>query len=157
MNSRRSFIVGVTGALVAARALTDTPFTDDLSYTSRTAPRRSASKCRIAKEGSSNVLHVNGISLQVEDHSSGKPALLLHGWPDSSYLWRNQIPFLVANVFQSQYESHALFHDRPFLPWHGHLRAGLVQHGGVNHVSGTFCKGMIRTHRISNLQNAEVH
>ncbi len=30
-----------------------------------------------------------------------------------------------------------------------HLRAGLVQHGGVNHVSGTFCKGEIRTHNRS--------
>ena len=40
------------------------------------------------------------------------------------------------------------FHDRPFLPGHAHLRAGLVQHGGVNHVSGTFCKGVIRTHTV---------
>src|SRR5262245_12179127 len=37
--------------------------------------------------------------------------------------------------FSLQYEAHAFFHDRPFLPWHG----------GVNHVSGTFCKGKIRT------------
>ena len=54
-----------------------------------------------AKEGSSNVLRVNGISLHVEDHGSGKPVLLLHGWPDSSYLWRHQIPFLVANGFRA--------------------------------------------------------
>jgi pimeloyl-ACP methyl ester carboxylesterase len=100
VNSRRTFIVGVTGALVAAPALTETPFADDLSYTSRAAPRRNASRCRIAKEGSSNVLRVNGISLHVEDHNGGKPVLLLHGWPDSSYLWRNQIPFLVANGFR---------------------------------------------------------
>ena len=26
-------------------------------------------------------------------------------------------------------------------PWHRHLRAGLIQPGGVNHVSGTFCIG----------------
>ena len=43
----------------------------------------------------------NGISLHVEDHGSGKPVVLLHGWPDSSYLWRNQIPFLVANGFRA--------------------------------------------------------
>ena len=54
-----------------------------------------------AKEGSSNVLQVNGISLHVEDHGIGKPVLLLHGWPDSSYLWRHQIPFLVANGFRA--------------------------------------------------------
>jgi pimeloyl-ACP methyl ester carboxylesterase len=56
---------------------------------------------RLAKEGSPNVLQVNGISLHVEDHGRGKPVLLLHGWPDSSYLWRNQIPFLVANGFRA--------------------------------------------------------
>jgi pimeloyl-ACP methyl ester carboxylesterase len=27
--------------------------------------------------------------------------LLLHGWPDSAYLWRNQIPFLVMNGFRA--------------------------------------------------------
>jgi len=43
----------------------------------------------------------DGVSLHVEDHGSGKPVLLLHGWPDSSYLWRNQIPFLVANGFRA--------------------------------------------------------
>jgi len=47
------------------------------------------------------MLQLNGISLHVEDHGSGKPVLLLHGWPDSSYLWRNQIPFLVANGFRA--------------------------------------------------------
>jgi pimeloyl-ACP methyl ester carboxylesterase len=47
------------------------------------------------------VLQVNGISLHLEDHGSGRPVLLLHGWPDSSYLWRNQIPLLVANGFRA--------------------------------------------------------
>jgi pimeloyl-ACP methyl ester carboxylesterase len=47
------------------------------------------------------VFQVNGISLHLEEHGSGKPVLLLHGWPDSSYLWRNQTPFLVANGFRA--------------------------------------------------------
>jgi hypothetical protein len=47
------------------------------------------------------MLQVNGISLHVEKHGSGKPVLLLHGWPDSSYLWRNQIPCLVAHGFRA--------------------------------------------------------
>ena len=47
------------------------------------------------------MFQVNGISLHIEEHGSGKPVLLLHGWPDSSYLWRNQIPFLVANGFRA--------------------------------------------------------
>ena len=47
------------------------------------------------------MLQVNGISLHVEDQGSGRLVLLLHGWPDSSYLWRNQVPFLVANGFHT--------------------------------------------------------
>ena len=46
------------------------------------------------------MLRINArCNLAVEDHGSGKPVLLLHGWPDSAYLWRNQIPFLVVNGF----------------------------------------------------------
>ena|ERR1700693_6124676 len=47
------------------------------------------------------MVQVSGISLHVEDHGSGRPVLLLHGWPDSAYLWRNQIPFLVNNGFHA--------------------------------------------------------
>ena len=46
-------------------------------------------------------MQVNGISLHVEDYGSGRPVLLLHGWPDSAYLWRNQIPFLLKNGFRA--------------------------------------------------------
>jgi pimeloyl-ACP methyl ester carboxylesterase len=41
-------------------------------------------------------LRVNGISLHVVDKGAGPPVLLLHGFPDSSALWRHQIPALVA-------------------------------------------------------------
>ena len=47
------------------------------------------------------MLEVNGISLYLEDHGSGRPVLLLRGRPDSSYLWRNEIPLLVANCFRA--------------------------------------------------------
>ncbi|MFL5926024.1 MAG: alpha/beta fold hydrolase [Gaiellaceae bacterium] len=38
----------------------------------------------------------DGISLHVHDEGEGDPVVLLHGFPDSSALWRNQIPALVA-------------------------------------------------------------
>lgn len=38
---------------------------------------------------------VNGLSFHVVDEGSGTPVLLLHGFPDSSALWRHQIPALV--------------------------------------------------------------
>ena len=45
-------------------------------------------------------IEVNGISLYVEEHGSGVPVVLLHGWPDSARLWRHQIPFLTARGFR---------------------------------------------------------
>ena len=50
--------------------------------------------------GTERTIRVNGVSLYVEDHGSGAPVLLMHGWPDSAALWRNQIPFLVAHGFR---------------------------------------------------------
>ncbi|MGE5286588.1 MAG: alpha/beta fold hydrolase [Micromonosporaceae bacterium] len=46
------------------------------------------------------MIEANGISLHVEDHGAGDPVLLIHGWPDSAFLWRNQIPFLVSHGFR---------------------------------------------------------
>ncbi len=46
---------------------------------------------------STSTLTVNGLSFSVEDTGGDGPAvLLLHGFPDSAALWRNQIPVLVA-------------------------------------------------------------
>ena len=45
-------------------------------------------------------IEVNGISLYVEEHGAGVPVLLMHGFPDSARLWRNQVPFLVGNGFR---------------------------------------------------------
>jgi pimeloyl-ACP methyl ester carboxylesterase len=38
----------------------------------------------------------DGISLHVREEGAGATVLLLHGFPDSSTLWRNQVPALVA-------------------------------------------------------------
>jgi pimeloyl-ACP methyl ester carboxylesterase len=51
-------------------------------------------------EGQIQTIEVGGTSLCVEDHGSGDPVLLIHGWPDSAYLWRHQVPFLVARGFR---------------------------------------------------------
>jgi pimeloyl-ACP methyl ester carboxylesterase len=47
------------------------------------------------------IVNSGGVDLYVEDHGDGTPVLLLHGWPDSSALWRNQVPFLAANGFRA--------------------------------------------------------
>jgi pimeloyl-ACP methyl ester carboxylesterase len=38
----------------------------------------------------------DGVELAVADEGDGPPVLLLHGFPDSSYVWRHQIPALVG-------------------------------------------------------------
>src|SRR5213592_3504094 len=37
----------------------------------------------------------DGLELAVVDEGEGRPVLLLHGFPDSSHVWRHQVPALV--------------------------------------------------------------
>lgn len=46
-------------------------------------------------------LEANGLWFKVLDEGEGSPVLLLHGFPDSSFLWRNQIPALVEAGFRA--------------------------------------------------------
>ena len=46
------------------------------------------------------IVSSNGVDLYVEVHGAGEPVLPLHGWPDSSGLWRGQVPVLVERGFQ---------------------------------------------------------
>ncbi|CAG0980000.1 MAG: alpha/beta fold hydrolase [Candidatus Methanoperedens sp.] len=39
-------------------------------------------------------IKVNGSNIFYLESGKGKPVVLLHGWPTSSYLWRNIIPSL---------------------------------------------------------------
>jgi pimeloyl-ACP methyl ester carboxylesterase len=45
-------------------------------------------------------IEVGAVRLQVTDEGEGPPVLLLHGFPDSARLWRNQIPALVQAGFR---------------------------------------------------------
>jgi pimeloyl-ACP methyl ester carboxylesterase len=40
-------------------------------------------------------MDVNGVSLAVDDRGAGDPVVLLHGFPELAYSWRNQVPALV--------------------------------------------------------------
>jgi pimeloyl-ACP methyl ester carboxylesterase len=46
-------------------------------------------------------LRIGDISLNVVDEGRGPAVLLLHGFPDSSHLWRHQIPALVGAGFRT--------------------------------------------------------
>lgn len=45
-------------------------------------------------------IQVNDLTFRVIDRGSGPVVLMIHGWPDSSYLWRHQIPVLVSAGFR---------------------------------------------------------
>lgn len=45
-------------------------------------------------------VEANGLKFNVVDAGTGPGVLLLHGFPDSSYLWRNQVPALVDAGFR---------------------------------------------------------
>src|SRR6266540_4373007 len=42
----------------------------------------------------------DGVAIDFTDQSAGRPVVLLHGWPDSGRLWRNQVPALTAAGFR---------------------------------------------------------
>jgi pimeloyl-ACP methyl ester carboxylesterase len=43
----------------------------------------------------------DGVELAVLDEGDGRPVLLLHGFPDSSHVWRHQVPALVDRGFRA--------------------------------------------------------
>jgi len=43
---------------------------------------------------------VNGVGIEYEVTGEGRPVVLLHGFPDSGRLWRNQVPALAAAGFK---------------------------------------------------------
>ena len=44
---------------------------------------------------------VAGLSIHYVEAGDGPPVVLLHGFPEFWYSWRNQIPFLAANGFRA--------------------------------------------------------
>lgn len=45
-------------------------------------------------------VNVNGVGIEYEVSGEGTPVVLLHGFPDSGRLWRNQVPMLVEAGFK---------------------------------------------------------
>ena len=52
------------------------------------------------KQRNVRMIDTNGITLKVIVEGSGPLLLLLHGFPQCAYLWRNQIDDLVAAGYQ---------------------------------------------------------
>jgi pimeloyl-ACP methyl ester carboxylesterase len=47
------------------------------------------------------LIDANGLQFYVRDTGSGTPVVLLHGFPDTGDLWRNQVPALVNGGFRT--------------------------------------------------------
>lgn len=41
------------------------------------------------------------VELYYEDHGSGNPVVLIHGWPLSGRSWENQVPALVSAGYRA--------------------------------------------------------
>src|SRR5947209_485199 len=54
----------------------------------------------MASDFATRMVDADGVKLRVVDEGEGEAVLLLHGFPDSARLWRNQIPALVAAGFR---------------------------------------------------------
>src|SRR5260370_30556025 len=50
--------------------------------------------------GQMSRVDVNGVGIEYEVTGEGRPVLLLHGFPDSGRLWRQQVPALADAGFQ---------------------------------------------------------
>lgn len=46
-------------------------------------------------------IEANGLQFYVRDEGTGAPVVLLHGFPDTGDLWRNQVPALVKSGFRT--------------------------------------------------------
>ena len=46
-------------------------------------------------------VEIDGVKLEVDDQGDGPAVVLLHGWPDSHRLWRDQLPALHAAGFRT--------------------------------------------------------
>jgi len=47
------------------------------------------------------LIEANGLQFHVRDEGSGRPVILLHGFPDTGDLWRHQVPELVKHGFRT--------------------------------------------------------
>ena len=47
------------------------------------------------------LIEANGLQFHVREGGSGRPVILLHGFPDTGDLWRNQVPSLVKSGFRT--------------------------------------------------------
>src|SRR5712692_6547651 len=86
--SRRDFLR--TGAATVAAATVAAPAvpSQEPRPNSRSTPMDS-NRIRVGKENSTN------IELYYEDHGSGSPVVLIHGWPLSGASWEKQVPVLL--------------------------------------------------------------
>jgi len=46
-------------------------------------------------------IDVNGVGIEVDDQGSGTPVLLVHGWPDTHDMWRDQVAALTAAGYRT--------------------------------------------------------
>src|SRR5467141_5159863 len=87
--SRRDFLRTGAATVAAATAAATAVPSQEPRPNARSTPMGS-NRIRVGKENSTN------IELYYEDHGSGSPVVLIHGWPLSSASWEKQTAALLA-------------------------------------------------------------
>lgn len=96
-SSRRRFLAGATSSLIASGALTPGAFAQEATPSAATAPP--VAPTRIDQEAfdatfSHHTTTVNDVRLHYVIGGQGDPVVLLHGWPQTWYEWRQVMPAL---------------------------------------------------------------
>lgn len=83
---RREFIIGASYAAAMVPSLTATTATDAVA---QAPPSNRTASAPLPEGGSSRFAEINGIRLHYVTAGSGPVVVLLHGWPQTWFAWRN--------------------------------------------------------------------
>jgi pimeloyl-ACP methyl ester carboxylesterase len=97
--NRRRFLAGATSALIAGGTLTPAALAQEATPAAATAPAAPPTPTGVDQEAfdatfSHHTTMVDGVRLHYVIGGAGDPLVLLHGWPQTWYEWREVMPAL---------------------------------------------------------------
>src|SRR4030095_11924454 len=65
------------------------------------APHAQAQSSQAGRQPVLRFIKSNGIKMRIAEMGKGPPGILVHGWPESWYSWRHQLPALAAAGYRA--------------------------------------------------------